>query len=188
MDHQTSGSGNANLFLMNPMGFLFGPNATVNVGGMVAFTSADYLRLSEINGNNAGIFHANPAQTSVLTSAPVAAFGFIGSNPAAINFEGGQLTVAEGTGLALVGGHINLVPDASDTPSSITAHGRPILITSVAGPGEVATDTGVPAVGWSWGPSRLGKAPCSTRAATLRLATAVAAAGRSPSGEVSWWR
>ena len=35
----------ANLFLMNPSGFLFGPNATVNVGGMVAFTSADYLRL-----------------------------------------------------------------------------------------------------------------------------------------------
>ena len=40
---QTTGFGNANLFLMNPTGFLFGPNATVNVGGMVAFTSADYL-------------------------------------------------------------------------------------------------------------------------------------------------
>ena len=37
---------NANLFLMNPAGFLFGPNATVNVGGMVAFTSADYLKLT----------------------------------------------------------------------------------------------------------------------------------------------
>ena len=43
---QTTGFGSANLFLMNPAGFLFGPNATVNVGGMISFTSADYLRLA----------------------------------------------------------------------------------------------------------------------------------------------
>src|SRR4029077_9083399 len=46
---QTNGPGgfpNANLFLMNPAGFLFGQNATVNVGGMVSFTTADYLRLN----------------------------------------------------------------------------------------------------------------------------------------------
>src|SRR5688572_16014501 len=36
----------ANFFLMNPAGFLFGPNATVNVGGMVSFTTANYLRLT----------------------------------------------------------------------------------------------------------------------------------------------
>src|SRR4029079_10133757 len=37
------GFGNANFFLMNPYGILFGPNATVNVGGMMTFTTADYL-------------------------------------------------------------------------------------------------------------------------------------------------
>ena len=47
----------ANLFLINPAGFLFGPGATVNVGGMVHFTTADYLRLDEVGGPNAGIFH-----------------------------------------------------------------------------------------------------------------------------------
>src|SRR5262244_3877456 len=97
---QTTGFGNANLFMMNPMGFLFGPNATVNVGGMVAFTSADYLRLAD-----GALFNAipNPAADALLSAAPVAAFGFLGSNPGAITVQGGQLSVADGTGLSLVG-------------------------------------------------------------------------------------
>jgi len=134
----------ANLFLMNPYGFLFGPSATVNVGGMMTFTTADYLRLADV-----GRFNANPnaIPSDLLTSAPVAAFGFIGSNPAAITFEGGQLTVTNGTGVTLVGGDINLIPDASGTPSGIMAHGRSIQMISVAGPGEVAADTGIPAGG-----------------------------------------
>ncbi|HXV82299.1 MAG TPA: filamentous hemagglutinin N-terminal domain-containing protein, partial [Candidatus Binatia bacterium] len=122
---QTTGFEGANLFLMNPAGFLFGPNAAVSIGGMMTFTTADYLRFqgTETLFNNA----STPESLSPLSIAPVAAFGFLGPNPAAINFEGGQLTVAEGTGLALVGGNINLQPDASGTPSSITAPGRPIL-------------------------------------------------------------
>jgi len=58
---QTQGFGSANLFLMNPAGFLFGPNATVNVGGMVSFTSADYLRL-----NDNARFNAVPAPADAL--------------------------------------------------------------------------------------------------------------------------
>ena len=151
---QTTGFGNANLFLMNPAGFLFGPNATINVGGMMTFTTADYMRLAD-----GGRFNANPnaTPTDVLTAAPVAAFGFLGANPAAITFESGQLTVAGGTGLALVGGDINLVPDASGTPSSITAPGRPIQMTSVAGPGEVDAITGIPATGMALGTISLGQ-------------------------------
>src|SRR4029453_10294202 len=61
---QTTGFGNANLFLMNPAGFLFGPNATVNVGGMVSFTSADYLRLTD----NAR-FNAVPGTADALLTA-----------------------------------------------------------------------------------------------------------------------
>jgi filamentous hemagglutinin family protein len=135
---QTTGFGNANLFLMNPNGFLFGPNATVNVGGIVAFTSADYLRLGEIDGGNAGIFHADQAKASILTNAPVAAFGFIGSNPAAIRVEGSTLTLAAGTGLSLVGGDITIGADPeTGTPATLMAPSGEIHLASVASPGEV---------------------------------------------------
>jgi filamentous hemagglutinin family protein len=100
---QTTGFGNANLFLMNPAGFLFGPNATVNVGGMVSFTSADYLRLADGVRFNAA---PNAAADALLTAAPVAAFGFLGSNPGAITVQGSQLSVTSGQSLSLVGGNI----------------------------------------------------------------------------------
>src|SRR4029079_19234908 len=107
---QTTGFGNANLFLMNPAGFLFGPNATVNVGGMVSFSGADYLRLAD------GVrFNAVPKASAdaLLSAAPVAAFGFLGSNPGAIAVQGSQLTVAPGTGISLVGGNITVQDGAT---------------------------------------------------------------------------
>jgi filamentous hemagglutinin family protein len=100
---QTTGFGNANLFLMNPAGFLFGPKATLNVGGMVAFTTADYLRLAD--GGRFTV-NANAGSADILTAAPVAAFGFLGANPGAVSLQGSQLVVAEGTGISLVGGDI----------------------------------------------------------------------------------
>jgi filamentous hemagglutinin family protein len=141
---QTTGFGNANLFMMNPAGFLFGPNATLNVGGMVAFTSADYLRLQGAGGD--GIFYANPAANSVLTSAPVAAFGFLGSNPGAITVQGSQFTVAEGTGISLVGGNITVQSGVLDDgitvqPARLSAPGGQINLASVAFPGEILAGT-----------------------------------------------
>ncbi len=102
---QTQGFGNANLFLMNPAGIVFGANASLNVGGATHFTTADYLQLSD------GVqFTAMPSgQDALLNVAPVAAFGFLGSSPpvlaagssAAILVE--ELDVLNGNPVAFVG-------------------------------------------------------------------------------------
>jgi filamentous hemagglutinin family protein len=129
---QTTGFGNANLFLMNPAGFLFGPNATINVGGMMTFTSADYMKLADGTRFNA---IPNPATDALLTASPVAAFGFLGSNPGAITVQGSQFTVAEETGMSLVGGDITIQSSRLSAPS-----GR-INLASVASPGEILAET-----------------------------------------------
>ncbi len=127
---QTTNFGNANLFLMNPAGVIFGPNAALNVGGMATFTTADYLRLAEVDGVS-GVFRSNPQATSILTSAPLAAFGFLGSNPAAIAVQGSHLAVTEGAGISLVGGDITI------QSATLTASGGVIQIASVGSAGEI---------------------------------------------------
>jgi len=137
---QTTGFEGANLFLMNPAGFLFGPNATFNVGGMIAFSSADYLRLSEVDGSNAGIFRADPAATNILTSAPVAAYGFLGTNPGAITIQGSQLTVTQGSSFSLIGGNIviesGITDEGTAQSAQLSASNGKIQLASAASPGE----------------------------------------------------
>jgi filamentous hemagglutinin family protein len=134
---QTEGFGSANLFLMNPAGFLFGPGAQVNIGGMAHFTTADYLKLADGN-----LFKAmpDPAADLLLSAAPVAAFGFLGSNPGAITVQGSQLSVAEGTGLSFVGGNITIesgVPAGGTAqPAQLLAPKGKIQLASAASPGE----------------------------------------------------
>lgn len=63
----------ANLWLLNPAGFLFGPTAKLNVGGSVNISTADYLRMTD-----GTLFNALPGPGDVLLSmAPVEAFGFL---------------------------------------------------------------------------------------------------------------
>jgi filamentous hemagglutinin family protein len=168
---QTTGFGNANLFLMNPTGFLFGPNTMVNVGGMVTFTSADYLRLSDGARFNA-VPHTIPDQ--LLSASPVAAFGFLGSNPGAITVQGSQLAVAEGTGISLVGGNITV------QGGTLTAPSGQINLVSVGKPshhhvgGEVANGGEFAATGFK-----------SLGAVTLSQGTTVDTSGTAGSGQTA---
>jgi filamentous hemagglutinin family protein len=117
----------ANLYLLNPSGVLFGPNASLDVSGCFHVSTADYLRFSD-----GARFYANLSNNSTLTSAPIAAFGFLTNSPAPISIQGSNLNVPEGQTLSVVGGDIQINSGALLK----AAHGQ-INIASVASPGEV---------------------------------------------------
>ncbi len=126
----------ANLFLVNPTGILFGPNATLDVKGSFHASTADFVRLSD-----GGIFYADPGGNSTLTVTSPAAFGFLDGNPAGITIQGSALEVPEGKTLSVVGGDIEIKGDSSFASASLTALSGQINIASVASPGEVIPNT-----------------------------------------------
>lgn len=69
----------ANLFFLNPNGVVFGPTASVDVGGSFYVSTADYMRLED--DSSSGFFSATNPATDILTIAPPSAFGFLEQNP-----------------------------------------------------------------------------------------------------------
>ena len=136
---QTTDFGNANLFLMNPAGVLFGPTASLNVGGSFHVTTADYLSLGEH-----GFFYEDLGKESVLTIDPPVAFGFLNENPIGITLEQTTLEVPAGQDVSVIGGNIEVVGrDAVTDPgvniqNVINAPSGQITLVSANSVGEVS--------------------------------------------------
>ncbi len=126
---RTEGFGSANLFLINPAGWVFGPSASLNVGGSFHVSTANYILLSDGVRFNA----TSGAADALLTSAPPAAFGFLGPT-GSIETRGSILGVDRGKTLSLVGGDVTIEGGA------LTAPGGHIQIGSFAGVGEATVD------------------------------------------------
>jgi filamentous hemagglutinin family protein len=155
----------ANLFLMNPFGIVFGPNASLNVGGSVSFTNAQYIRL--FDGLSSANFYADPAHDGLANSILTidsSAFTFLNASPAAYGFltapgpnatitvQGSALSVPSGQSISLVGGNISIGADPSTgTPAVLSAPGGQINLASVASDGEVSAANFMPTSGMTMG-------------------------------------
>lgn len=130
----------ANLFLMNPAGIMFGPNAQLDVSGSFHATTANYIGLADGTQFSAV---PSPAADALLTAAAPAAFGFLTDNPATIDLDTSSLLVgAAGQTLSFVGGTVNVGAEDGSLPGYVSAPGGLMNLTSVASPGEAAFDNG----------------------------------------------
>lgn len=127
----------ANLWLVNPHGIAFGPNATLNVSGSFHASTASYLKLGA-----SGRFDAvNPSASNLTVDAP-SAFGFLGT-PAPITVDRSHLDVPSGATLSLVGGNISITGGGTPITGvvcgscTLSAPSGRINIASLASPGEV---------------------------------------------------
>ena len=91
--------GNSNLFLMNPAGIMFGPNARLNVPADFTATTATGI------GFGGNWFSAAGANNYAALVATPSAFAFSVNQPGAI-VNAGQLAVGQGQNLNLLGGTV----------------------------------------------------------------------------------
>ena len=116
----------AALYLINPAGMMFGRNASLDIPGSFHASTADTLRFSD--GSE---FNARNPQESLLTIAPVSAFGFLTDSPAPLSIERSKLITPAGETLSFVGGNIRI------DGGLLTAKLGRINMASVASVGDV---------------------------------------------------
>ncbi len=116
--------GNANLFLMNPAGIIFGPNAMINLRGDFVVTTATGIGF----GNNQWFNAVGSNDYKTLIGNP-SQFVFDLANPGVI-LNAGNLSVAEGQNLSLIGGTVI-------NTGTISAPGGDITIAAVPGTSKV---------------------------------------------------
>lgn len=117
----------ADFYFINPAGVLFGADARLDLPGAVFISTADRLSLQD-----GGSFDAHRPEDSVLSAAPVAAFGFLGDTPAPLGIQGSQLMLAPEQNLSLLGGDLLIIDAHIEVP------GGRLNLASAASPGQIS--------------------------------------------------
>ncbi|WP_228061972.1 filamentous hemagglutinin N-terminal domain-containing protein, partial [[Phormidium] sp. LEGE 05292] len=117
-------NGKANLFLINPNGIIFGPNAQLNIGGSFIASTANSIKF-----NDGSIFSAtNPNTTPLLTVNVPIGLQFGPNSPGQIQVLGSNLAVQTGQTLALIGGDLTISGSSNPQATGLTAGGIPIVL------------------------------------------------------------
>jgi filamentous hemagglutinin family protein len=148
IDGLIQANGNANLFLLNPNGIIFGPNASLNIGGSFLATTANSINFADGTSFSA----INPQTTPLLTISIPTSLQFAGT-PGDISVRGpghnlslndiegvdrvdrpAGLAVTPSNTLAIAGGNVTL------DGGNLTAGGGRIELWSVRN-GQLTLDT-----------------------------------------------
>jgi filamentous hemagglutinin family protein len=143
----------ADVFLVNPSGIVFGPNARLDVPGSFHASTADELRFSD----GVAFSAADPGRGGLSVARPEA-FGFLGggSRPGAIAVDRGVLEVPAGETLSLVAEDVTVtgVPDGTFAAGAVRAPDGRVAVTAVGG-GAHAVGVGPGAPGGTPGDGRV---------------------------------
>ncbi|MFK5970897.1 MAG: filamentous hemagglutinin N-terminal domain-containing protein [Candidatus Marithrix sp.] len=92
----------ANLYLLNSKGFLLGKNAKLDLNGSFYLSTANQLYLTN------EVFSSQLDQSSILTSSPPSAFGFLDDGTATIRIQESKLVVAKNKTLSILANDIDI--------------------------------------------------------------------------------
>ncbi len=127
-------NGAANLFLINPNGIVFGPNAALNVGGSFVATTATTVEF----GNQGRLEAADPVVPLLTVNPSALLVNQLATQavaPAAIRVDHATLQVPNGQSLLLVGGPVRL------SGATVRAPGGRVHLAGLGSPSRVELRT-----------------------------------------------